>query len=561
MDFLNQAYGQVSELFRSMTPAARMTTGLLLAVLLVSLSYLFQYQSDSADHFLFESRLTREEIHSLEFAFSEAGLDSWKVEGSKILVPQSQRSQYLAAAAVSGAQPATKETTWNKLVEKHSPLESGSLLAMRQKRLKESELETQIRHNRQIETANVTIEEKHTDSFRRRTEKTAVATVGALGGRHLDPVLVNTVRLIVAFGGGLDRKNVTVVDAVSGRSYAGQGADGELHLEESLYLKHQRQHEDRFREKIRNQLSDIQGVKVEVFVELDKNMKNQSRTRNYEQGVQIRTVEFTKNSSSANPTNQGRPGAATNTTGGGNAGLQLAANTPSENTTSEERNESQRLPAETTNYTEAAPFAPTLVKTSISVPYSHYERIWHRQNSTPSDQPAAQPDPTALSDIEQQEIKRIQEAVDGVIPNPPPGVTNYPQIKVTSYTETPIPDLEGPSIVSTVGDWLSDNWQTLGMFVLAVVGVVMLRGMIQSAQAAAATNVEQRPLPAERLAALEDQADDAAEFEGDDDIANSLKGRFQGSGRSLRDELCEVVREDVDAAANVLQNWIGEPAA
>ena len=42
MDFLNKSFAQLSELFRSMTPGARITTGLLLAVVVVSMGYLFR---------------------------------------------------------------------------------------------------------------------------------------------------------------------------------------------------------------------------------------------------------------------------------------------------------------------------------------------------------------------------------------------------------------------------------------------------------------------------------------------------------------------------------------
>ena len=58
----------------------------------------------------------------------------------------------------------------------------------------------------------------------------------------------------------------------------------------------------------------------------------------------------------------------------------------------------------------------------------------------------------------------------------------------------------------------------------------------------------------QRMANLNDDDSD----EEDDDELNSL--RFSSSGRSLRDELTELVREDPDAAASVLQNWISEAA-
>ena len=53
MDFLNTAYQQITDLFRTMTPAARITTGLLLAVVVISLVFLFRYESETADAFLF----------------------------------------------------------------------------------------------------------------------------------------------------------------------------------------------------------------------------------------------------------------------------------------------------------------------------------------------------------------------------------------------------------------------------------------------------------------------------------------------------------------------------
>ena len=49
MDFLNQATGQIRELFLSMTPAARVTALLLVGVIVVSMGYLFQHHSASPD--------------------------------------------------------------------------------------------------------------------------------------------------------------------------------------------------------------------------------------------------------------------------------------------------------------------------------------------------------------------------------------------------------------------------------------------------------------------------------------------------------------------------------
>jgi len=51
----------------------------------------------------------------------------------------------------------------------------------------------------------------------------------------------------------------------------------------------------------------------------------------------------------------------------------------------------------------------------------------------------------------------------------------------------------------------------------------------------------------------------ADEEEEEEEAMIKRLGRFGGSGRSLRDDLSELVQEDPDAAANILRTWIGSP--
>ena len=53
MDFLNKTFAQLNDLFRSMTPGGRITTGLLLVVAVASVGYLFQHQISGGDVYLF----------------------------------------------------------------------------------------------------------------------------------------------------------------------------------------------------------------------------------------------------------------------------------------------------------------------------------------------------------------------------------------------------------------------------------------------------------------------------------------------------------------------------
>ena len=100
MDFLNRAQAQVSDLFRSMTPGARITAALLLAVVLISLAYLFTYQVSGSEAYLMGGEsFPPSHLGAMEAAFDKAGLSSYEFEGNKIRVPRGQQSRYMGALA------------------------------------------------------------------------------------------------------------------------------------------------------------------------------------------------------------------------------------------------------------------------------------------------------------------------------------------------------------------------------------------------------------------------------------------------------------------------------
>ena len=96
MDFLNKAFAQLSDLFRSMTPGARVTAGLLLAVVVISLGYLFRYEVSAADTYLMNGEpIPPSLMPQMEAAFAKAHLDSYEIVGSKIRVPRGQQGTYM----------------------------------------------------------------------------------------------------------------------------------------------------------------------------------------------------------------------------------------------------------------------------------------------------------------------------------------------------------------------------------------------------------------------------------------------------------------------------------
>jgi flagellar biosynthesis/type III secretory pathway M-ring protein FliF/YscJ len=84
-----------------------------------------------------------------------------------------------------------------------------------------------------------------------------------------------------------------------------------------------------------------------------------------------------------------------------------------------------------------------------------------------------------------------------------------------------------------------------------MVSLLVLRSMVRVAPAAELPRREAAPI----VAASAGEEEEDAPVEQQEAVAR-LKRRAK-SGPTLRDELVGIVREDPDAAANILQNWIG----
>src|SRR4051794_15958549 len=99
MDFLNKAYAQLADLFRSMTPGARLSAALLLVVAVVSVAYLFNEQVAGQDTYLMGGEMfSAGQLADMEAALGKANLEATR-EGARLKIPRGQESKYMAALA------------------------------------------------------------------------------------------------------------------------------------------------------------------------------------------------------------------------------------------------------------------------------------------------------------------------------------------------------------------------------------------------------------------------------------------------------------------------------
>jgi flagellar M-ring protein FliF len=556
MDFLNKASTQFVDLFRSMTPAARLTAGLLAAVIVVALVMLFQFKNESADDYLLGGRpFMAGELTAVQRALAEAKLQNWELEGNRIKIPRGQKAVYIAALAENNALPSDWNAALDKAVDGGNPFRSRHEIDLSLQRAKQKELGMVIARFRNVEQASVLFDEVEKDGFRRTKLKTASVAVQS-SGTGLDEQQVRAIQNLLATSyAGLDRGNITITDTTTGLSYGradehGEGGD-------SLYAVAKAKNETDWRKKIYDRLSMIPGVVVGVNVDLSPQVQSDTTTIKLDsKPVPIRSTETTRESSSSAPVNAGRPGAVPNGVAPvGNQPAEVASAAGPKSQESESRSEQQNIAGHEQTISRKAPLIPERVTASIDVPASYYVKVWRQMNPTPAGQTPREPDATDLKKIEVQEKQRIEEAVVNLLPAPPLGKPPYPMVTVTTYTDLPASLPAAESLGEQASGWFAANWRTIGMFAIGLVGLVMLRGMLRGG-----------PAPEAPLAGQAQQGShDAPPLEADDEEERPepilvMRRKLSTQGPNLREELRQLVKEDPDAAASVLRGWIGDAA-
>jgi len=550
MDFLNKAWAQAADLFRSMSPGARITTALLLAVVVVSLGYLFTHATSGPEVDLMNGvPVPAGHLAAMEAAFHGAGLDTYEIRGTRVFVPRGQKPAYMAALADAKALPPNIGEALEKAVEESSVFASRHEKQRRDKVAMQKTLSQIICAMPGIETAYVIYDEDVRGGLVREKLVTATASAKAVGSRPLDERQVSAIRHMVAGAiAGLKPENVTVAD-LNGPTHYGSPESG-TDPADNLYVSLKRTYEQEWRAKILDSLSYIRGLNVEANVVLDRERLNRLKSIEYD----AKPVAVRESDQSSERSRQG-------STPGGGVGLRAQGNVPqtlpaastagSTADESESKREVVSVPNSKQTEREQVGLTPTRVSVAIGIPSSYVADVWKQQNPAAEGEEPATPDPAALATLRDELSSMIRAHVAALLP-PAEGVDDPKElVTVTSFEDIPQEGPAAPGMGVQVLEWFRTYWTTLGMLGLAAFSLLMLRSMIKAVPAAASASVATGP---HRVVSPE--SEEGEEVTAEQAALNRLK-RFTGSGPSLRDELSELVQEDPDTAASILRNWIG----
>ena len=552
MDFLNKAYGQVSDLFKSMTPGSRITAGMLLIVICVSLFYLFAFQINSASEYLYGGReFSQAELANMQSAFADANLNQFEVVGNRMRVPGRKMVSYLQALSQNNVTLEDFDSPIDEAIASaNSFIDSKQLQDYRFTQAAQKKLGHWIRGLSGINNATVHFQEVKKPGFPPQVERTATIAVEAVGSRPLNRELVRTIRTTASGFFGIRPEDVTVTDLNGNKAWGGTPESRDEGWAEMVYADTKRYLEDYWQRKIYDCLSVYPGVVVGVNVELDSDLASETKKVTVDpQPTAVESNTYRKTAESK-PAVGGRPGAVPNEVPS-NAPRDIASVTNQETTLDENREKQVSVAGHEETIRKKAPLIPKFVTATVWIPKSYFRTLWHQQHPTPAGTEPKVLDDAELVQIENDVTKKISDSIVHTLPRPEVGDSPYPQVHVTSYDDIPTIPLESPSLSSTALAWLSINWRSIGLLLLGLASLVMLRGMIRAATSKAVT-------PAVSLPQLMPTEEPAEEESAEQPIV--LQRRVASTGASLRDELTAMVREDPDAAANVLRTWIGDAA-
>ncbi|XZE54672.1 beta-cystathionase [Planctomycetaceae bacterium SH139] len=547
MDALKQTLVGLREAFLQMPMPTRVISGALLVVIALGFWMLAtSSMSDPQMERIFPgATLSDDEISKLLTAFSTARLNGWDLRNNYIYVPTASRDEYYAAA--EGVAPIKGDTKLQQVHSSSNPFESFDLRKEKSSHAKEIDTGNKIAMFPEVLHAFVEHDEMK-GGFGRGTTQTASVVVTPVGPDPLPATIIMSIKKAVKGSyAGLSLDAIEVID-VNGRGVDAMEEDNPLFRERIKW-------EQWYGTQARKLLAPLGRFSIAASVELDPTMDVEKFNLKYDpQGVPLQESNAQLTHESNRPIPGGTPGVATNQFQG--VGNRPQAVDPSLAQTVKSTQKSETLSKVTGEEYESsrqASLQPTRVKFSIGVPESYYEMLWRKEYLATNEVAADATIPPLPADkrtqLSAQTEQQIQDALDPFLKPVPAGEDKFPMIVVWDYQDMPTPTVEPTSTVDTAITWLAESWQTLAMLGLALIALLVARGVGKSAGAPRPDFQEGFGLEIPKPVEPEEEAEEDSGL------------KLQITGGHLKDDLCELVGTNPEAAANVLRNWLDRDAA
>jgi len=582
MNFINELIAQARGLFLSMTPGTRVMSIIMVVAIAVSSAFLVRDSQKAEMELLFDGHVFKDaDLQRAETALSNAKLRLYKRDGNRMSIPTAQKDLYLKALSEGNAVPRDLGSSLEKALNGGNFLEPLTTTKTRILAARQNDISEAIGRLPFVEYANVTYDERR-DGFATRSQSTAAIFVLPKPGFSLtDQHKRSMMKQVQSAFAGLKYEDISVMDLSSGSAMNGE--TDPMSGEQQQYYQQKIQVEQDLRRKAINLLADYGEVRLEVNVELDPTLREETEKLAYaDKPVTVQSTTTKKDSDSTKAGNGGRPGTEPNALA--NKSASLSGGSGEQNSRMKEQQESERkIVGKEMTLTAKVGLMVKNATLSVALPTSYYATAFRRQwqdlnpgKTVPQDLPMTNAEYVQLkTDIKD----RVQSSLSAILPAPVAGSNPLLRVTVTDYLDMPAEPLASPSLAEKSTNWLATQWQSIAMLGLAAVALLSIRSFAKVGSVTDDSEFDNGfGIPLDEATDL----DLAALMEANqanpngDSFGQGVSGggstnggpgepkRFGGkqpSGSEIRTQLSEMVRDNPDAAATLLKSWIGETSS
>jgi len=560
VDQLKKFYAQLRDMFLGMTPTNRITISLLLAGLLVSIAFLVINLPQSTGKYVVAyggRQFDQSKQRVIVDALAKAGLSDYDWKAGQLFVPKKEQTKYLAAIAEANV-IVEYNGYLSKAVNDLGAYFTGKMIDEKMRNAKALEIASILRGYSWIRDAAVMPNprpERDLNLYDRRIVNSVAVTIWT----HNEEVLTEerrsaiTAQVKAAFG-ITDLKEITITDADNGLSY--YGSDEKIRGSNKTYEDQQEYYQNLWEKKLLEHFADIRGLRVMTHVELNPTLSRTVHDVTHGKPTTVASRERNTDLDKKGRDIAGRPGFVPQQgVPVPNAAMQVIQGDSLKETTEEvERNSA--LQGEE-GQSRLAGLTPKSITASLRVPTSYVKKIWRERNTKPGE-PVPEPTETDLAALQTEIFKNISDSAAKLMEplRPFDAVDTTQMVHVTSYDDTRTVVEAKPAFSQILMLWFAENWETLALLGLVLIGMVVLWSMTRVQQPEPIVIYEAVPPPLEEVPLTDEEI---AAMEAEEGIKRSLEP-FSKSIISLQSEVAELVTENPDAAASVLRQWIGNVA-
>jgi flagellar M-ring protein FliF len=308
---------------------------------------------------------------------------------------------------------------------------------------------------------------------------------------------------------------------------------------------------------------------VDVNVEIDPTLNEETDILTYnDKPTTIQSTTSKKDATSQKQTAGGRPGTEPNALANKGASLNNPGAPDQSSITKELVENDKRVTGNTLTRTEKAGLQTLRAAFTVSVPFSYYQKAatvrWLALNPGKLASDAPPFTEAELLRVKKETETNIQLTLTPILPKGAAGEDKLPKVNVTDYLDMPVPGPPLPSTTALALEWLSESWQTLALFGMVGVALMSLRSFAKVAPSSNDSAFERGfDLPLDDASDIDLSSlteEESNLFVDPPNSENPPKPRLITTGGDVKTDLTSMVRENPDAAATLLRNWISGSA-